>query len=128
MTEFDDQGVAIPGSYAIATTKIGGAKADGTPVAFTMAAVCDACGSWATNVCTSGSSTTTNDDIINIRVSRRIRVVAYACLDHYEQVMDSLVDEFGNASNGYEPDDLAIAVDRATRLRHRRGLNIATSV
>lgn len=116
-SKFDDSGEAIPGSYAIATVFLGGGKEDGSPVAFTTSAVCDVCGSWATEVCTSGSFTA-NDDIINSRVSRRLLVTVYACSDHYQQVMDSLVDEFGFAQNRYDPDDLAVAVDRESRAAH----------
>jgi hypothetical protein len=115
--EFDYEGIAVPGTYAIATTHIGEAKADGTPVAITEAAVCDICGNWATDLCTSGKTTTTNpEDFLNSRISRRTEIIVYACPDHYEEILGSLCDEYGTACNKYYPDELAAAVDRdATR-------------
>jgi hypothetical protein len=104
-------------SYAIAIARIAGHKKDGGPAVFTSAAVCDVCGSWATDVCTSGTIVTAGDDIIDSRISRHVHVIVYACPKHYDNVMDSLVEEFGSACNRYDPDDLAIEVERQSKLR-----------
>jgi len=116
MTEYDDDGQGIPGTYAISTVRILGSKADGTPVATISSAVCDVCHGWASQVFTSGVTHTLTDDLVDVRVRRRVRVTAYACPAHADQIADALVDEFGHAVNRHDPDELAARVDREDRM------------
>lgn len=140
--DFDDEGVAIPGSYAIATTLNGGAFADGWPVITTTVAVCDVCGGWASELRVVHKRTThpaadpetlaanwnvrgflsKRDAFANLTVSRTVQVIVYACPEHIDTVADGLVKEFGYASNFYEPDDLALAVI-ARRRAHQHSVD-----
>lgn len=114
MKQFDDEGLAIPGSYAIAVVEISGSLIDGSPVAFIQSAICDECGSWASDLLVSGETTTADDDdITKRRISRQTQVIVYTCQDHREKLTSALVDEFGHASNFYRPNELANAVHRA---------------
>ena len=105
-----------PGTYGIGTVHIGGAKSDGSPVAFVESAVCDECGGWASEVCVSGESRAIGE-MTDIRVSRRVVVICYACPDHYQMIMDRLCDTYGIASNRYDPDELALMVVRESAER-----------
>lgn len=109
--EFDEDGVATPGTYAISTVELAGAGEGGKPIASITSAVCDVCGGWATDLSVSGSGTSSGA-LTDRRVSRQLTVVVYACPDHRDEIMDSLCDEYGWASNAYGPDELATKVAR----------------
>ena len=96
-----------------------GAGRDG-PLMATFTAACEMCGGDATCLWSAGTSDRVEDEVFNARVSRSTRVIAYACQRHSEQVMNSLVEEFGGAANSYRPDELAQAVEDSmlARLRH----------
>ena len=110
MTEYDEDGWAVPGTYAISTVRIAGAKADGAPVATITSAVCDVCHGWASRVYTSGTELVLGDIILDVRVRRRTQVIVYACPEHAAQVSDALCDEYGHCVGGYAADELAAKV------------------
>lgn len=110
MTEFDDDGCAIPGTYAISTVHIGMWGSDGAPVPTVESAVCDTCGGWAATLCSATSRSTVSNSLTDRRVSRFTTTVVYTCPEHYEAAITTLVDEFGSASNWYGPDELALEV------------------
>lgn len=122
MSDVDDDGYVIPGTYAISAVRLGGAMADGTPVPFIESAVCAVCGGWASHVFTAGQSTKTDHSdtgIIRSRISRVVMVTTYSCPDHCDAVSEGLVDEFGFSTNWYEPNSLAEEVNRTQRLSMR---------
>lgn len=104
--------------HATSVVTLGAWDSNGAPVPFTTSAVCAECGRWATHVLTSGHGDATGEPH-RARISRSTTVVVYACPEHYERVINSLVEEFGHASNRYEPDDLALEVDRRARQAYR---------
>lgn len=107
--DFDDDGFAIPGTYAISTVLIGAHGADGFPVAMIESAGCDKCEKWASEAISAWRTATTGEPL-NARTSRREGVIVYACPDHMDEVLDDLADEYGASVNRYEPDDLAAKV------------------
>lgn len=113
--EFDEQGIAIPGTYPLSTVSIGMWKSDGTPSPTVDSAVCDVCGDWASNMWISGQTTTVGDSLYDVRISRRMRVVVYACPEHSDDVANALTDEYGSTTNAYDPDELALRVDKSQR-------------
>ena len=78
-----------------------------------LRAVCATCGAVASmiSVATHGRSGPLDD----MRISRQSWTVMYSCREHYEAVSDALCDEFGMASNIYEPNELALAVSERSR-------------
>jgi len=114
MTEWDEEGLAVQGTYAISTVNIGMWNKDGSPAPTTNSAICKVCQGWAAHVCVSGSAQGCDrlNQLSEWRTSGSTVVIVYACPTHYEQVMTELVDKYGHASNRYDPDDLAVEVDR----------------
>lgn len=110
--QWDDDGVAIPGTYPISTVSLHAWGEGGKPLPTVTSAICDVCGDWASGLWTSGKTIVSDYRMSDVRVSRVITVVTYACPEHAEQVADALADEFGSASNMYHPDALAIEVTR----------------
>lgn len=113
--QFDDDGSASPGTYAITTVQCVGHRADGSPVISVDMAVCAICGGWASELWFAGRTTAAGDDLVSRRISRRETVVVYACPDHAEQVSVQLCDEYGAASNIVDTDELAENVAKNMR-------------
>lgn len=108
MTEYDDDGLAIPGSYAISTVHILGYGDGGKPMPITESAVCDTCNGWASNAWVTGRTIRLDPhEISDVRIKRREVIVVYACPEHSGDISDALVNEFGFASNTYDTDELA---------------------
>lgn len=105
--EYDDEGVAILGTYPISIVRLSAWGADDEPMPTVTSAVCDVCGKWASNLWIAGKASTADDSVSHVRVSRREILHVYACPEHSEQVVDSLLEEYGMASNTYDPDELA---------------------
>lgn len=105
-------------SYPISTVHLGMLKSDGTPVPRVESAVCAVCGAWASRICVTADATVATDSLTDVRISRVVTTVVYACAAHDEPLQIALVDEMGYASNVYEPDELAQKVsDRACATR-----------
>jgi hypothetical protein len=105
--EFDDEGFAIAGPFPISVVRIDMWKGDRTPVPTVESAVCDVCGGWASQLWTTAMTTTRDDSLTDVRISRKTKVIVYACPDHSDKVEDALVDEFGSAFNRDDLDELA---------------------
>lgn len=112
---FDEDGVAFPGAFAISTVGRLGMKDDGRLVPVVRSAICDVCGSWASDLSVARSSTKSpGEDVSDVRISRHSVTVVYACPAHSEQVSIALCEEFGGSSNTYDAD-----IDDLTRLVER---------
>lgn len=109
--DFDEYGLAIPGTYAIAVSRLTGHKVGGAATFSTKSAVCDECGGWASLLWTAEERTEVVDsESFDYKVSRTTRVVVYACPKHSDTVSEKLLDQYGFASNSYNRDELATAV------------------
>lgn len=107
--EWDEDGTIIPGTHAISTVHLV-LWENGKPIPTATSAICDVCGDWASTLSVSGATTGTAVDLTDVRESRRLTVVVYACSKHEKQVADALCDEYGQSVNLYEADDLALKV------------------
>lgn len=115
--EYDDEGVALPGTTAISVVSLGMWGEGGRPLPTVHSAVCDTCEDWASHLWVATSTEVTDaDDLFDRRVKRRTETIVYTCPKHVEEIADQLMSEADwGIANWYEPSDLAQKVHRFMR-------------